>query len=305
MTATVVTPYRHFAVSVRRVRRLGPSFVRVTFGGEDLAGFADNGYDQRIKLIFPLPGVGLAPVPTGPDWYTRWRELPTELRNPIRTYTVRAVRRAECEVDVDMVCHGDTGPASRWAGTAAPGDPLLLIGPDAAYQGPHGGVEFHPPAGDPTLLLAGDETAVPAICAILERLPGDARGEALLEVPYAEDAQPVVAPAGVRVTWQARGDAPYGAKLVPAVTAAADRLLGQAAAPKREAAPDEVDVDSELLWEVPEEVASSGSGLYAWLAGEAGVIRRLRRHLVAERGVDRRAVAFMGYWRLGRSESDT
>ena len=188
MTATVVLPYRHFAVSVRRVRRLSPSFVRVTFGGEDLAGFADNGYDQRIKLIFPLPGVGLAPMPTGPDWYARWRELPTELRNPIRTYTVRAVRRAERELDVDMVCHGDTGPASRWAGTAAPGDPLLVIGPDAAYPGPHGGVEFHLPAGDPTLLLAGDETAVPAICAILERLPADARGEALLEVPYELDA---------------------------------------------------------------------------------------------------------------------
>ncbi|WP_345409229.1 SIP domain-containing protein [Nonomuraea salmonea] len=43
--------------------------------------------------------------------------------------------------------------------------------------------------------------------------------------------------------------------------------------------------------------------LYAWLAGEAGVIKTLRRHLVAERGMDRRAVAFMGYWRHGRAEN--
>ena len=43
--------------------------------------------------------------------------------------------------------------------------------------------------------------------------------------------------------------------------------------------------------------------LYAWLAGEAGAIKTLRRHLVTDRGVDRRAVAFMGYWRQGRAEN--
>ena len=46
----------------------------------------------------------------------------------------------------------------------------------------------------------------------------------------------------------------------------------------------------------------AGAALYAWVAGEAGVIRTLRRHLVAERGLERRSVAFMGYWRLGRCE---
>lgn len=42
--------------------------------------------------------------------------------------------------------------------------------------------------------------------------------------------------------------------------------------------------------------------LYAWFAGEAGVIKTLRRHLVTHRGVDRKSVAFMGYWRRGRAE---
>jgi len=49
---------------------------------------------------------------------------------------------------------------------------------------------------------------------------------------------------------------------------------------------------------------TDSSRLYAWLVGEAGVIRTPRRRLVTECGVDRRAVAFMGYWRLGRAEAD-
>jgi NADPH-dependent ferric siderophore reductase len=39
----------------------------------------------------------------------------------------------------------------------------------------------------------------------------------------------------------------------------------------------------------------AGGGFYAWLAGESGIVTALRRHLVAGRGVDRKAVAFMGY----------
>ncbi|MET8468049.1 SIP domain-containing protein, partial [Micromonospora zamorensis] len=93
----------------------------------------------------------------------------------------------------------------------------------------------------------------------------------------------------------------YGSRLVPAVAAAADRLLVPRASATTQPAPD-VDVDTEILWEVPEEVATAP--LYAWLAGEAGVIRTLRRHLVAERGLDRRAVAFMGYWRLGHADAN-
>jgi NADPH-dependent ferric siderophore reductase len=68
----------------------------------------------------------------------------------------------------------------------------------------------------------------------------------------------------------------------------------------------DVDVDSEILWEVPVDTAGrplvQDTVLYAWLAGEAGVIKTLRRYLVSEKGVDRKSVAFMGYWRHGRAE---
>ena len=300
MSAAVVTPFRQFFVTVRRVDRISPSFSRVTFTGDDLEFFADNGYDQRIKLVFPVPGAGLSALPAGPDWYARWRELPDHLRNPIRTYTVRAVRPGAGgpELDVDLVRHGDAGPASRWVSTAAPGDELVVIGPDARHPGPHGGVEFRPPTGMDQFLLAGDETAVPAVGAIRERLPGTASGEVVLEVPTDADALDLVAPAGMRITWWPRGSAAPGSRLVPAVRAAAARLVDPAASP---ATIEEIDVDQQILWEVPAEPVA-GAALYAWVAGEAGAVRALRRHLVAERGLERRSAAFMGYWRLGRCE---
>ncbi|WP_433318655.1 siderophore-interacting protein [Micromonospora sp. CA-269861] len=301
MTETLpIAPWRVFAVTVRAVRRLSPSFTRVTFTGADLDRFADNGYDQRIKLALPLPGQHGVTLPDGADWYAQWRALPENLRNPIRTYTVRAVRPHLAEVDVDLVLHGDSGPATRWARRASVGDEIALVGPDAGYDGNHGGVEFRQSTGG-TLLLAGDETAVPAIGSICERLPLDARGTVVLEVPDAADVLPLVAPPGVEVRWLARGADGYGSRLVPAVVAAAGELLTPGASKAAQPVPD-VDLNTEILWEVPEEVASAP--LYAWLAGEAGVIRTLRRHLVAERGLDRRSVAFMGYWRLGHVDAD-
>jgi NADPH-dependent ferric siderophore reductase len=292
-----MTSYRIFGVQVRRLRRLSPSFLRVTFAGADLASFADNGFDQRLKLVLPLPGCGVDHMPAGPEWYARWRALPDHQRNPIRTYTVRAAHPADHEVDVDVVVHGDGGPAAQWAQSVREGDRLKLVGPEAGHDGPPAGMEFRPPARLDATLLAGDETAVPAIAAILERLPGDARGEALLEVPHKDDALDIGAPAGIRVTWLARHEDEHGSKLIPAVRAAAGRML-PGNSPGQDV--EEVDIESELLWEVPD---GAQTGLYAWLAGEAGVIKTLRRHLVTERGLDRRSVAFMGYWRLGRAEA--
>ena len=147
-----------------------------------------------------------------------------------------------------------------------------------------------------TLVLAGDETAVPAVCAILESLESLGDGPrsvtALLEVPEAGDAMDVALPAGVTLRWLPRDGAARGARLVPAVHAALCEL-GIASTP---AAPPE-EIGDELLWEVPD--TDAASGCYAWLAGEAGVVKTLRRRLVGDLGVPRGSVAFMGYWRQG------
>ncbi|EHR53583.1 siderophore-interacting protein [Saccharomonospora marina XMU15] len=307
MTSTAdlakVSPFRLFDVEVLRRQRLSPTFQRITMTGPDLGRFADNGFDQRIKVILPLPGVGFDHLSRGDDWYQHWRTLPDQLRNPIRTYTVRAARPEANEIDVDFALHGETGPASRWATEARPGDRVAIVGPDAAYSGTHGGVDFRPHSGARRILLAGDETATPAIACILECLPGDATGEVLLEVPHAADALALTHPRGMRVTWLGRDGAAHGSKLAPALRDLAAGLLVEQE--RRTGQPvDDVDVDSGLLWEVPDGDPAT-RGLYAWLAGEAGVIKALRRYLVSDLGIDRRSVAFMGYWRLGRSEPTT
>jgi len=134
-------------------------------------------------------------------------------------------------------------------------------------------------------------------------LPTDARGHALLEVPASRDLLDVAGPPGVRISWLGRDGAAHGSRLIPAVRAVAPHTLaGGSACANGTVGLDDPDVDTELLWEVPEPSASPDSDGHAWLAGEAGVIKTLRRHLVTDLGIDRRSVAFMGYWRQGRSE---
>lgn len=301
MTAAAST--RFFRVRVTAITDLTPSFRRFTFGGAELADFGDPGFDQRIKIVFPTPSAGLDAMPEGEDWYSQWRALDERARPPFRTYTTRRVRRHACEVDVDMVAHDVQGPASAWIAGAAIGDEVLLLAPTTAHEGVSFGIDFVPPAQTDAVLLAGDETAAPAIAVILEQLPAEARGTVVLEVPHEGDAAYLPQHPGFEYRVRARGDDPRHSHLVAHVAEAAARL----APAGRGAEVTEIDVDTDILWEVPR-TAKGGAALksapvYSWLAGEAGAITSLRRHLVTEHGVDRRAIAFMGYWRLGRAEN--
>jgi len=152
---------------------------------------------------------------------------------------------------------------------------------------------------------------VPAICSILEDLPPDARGTVFLEVPQPADVVGVRMPAGMDLVWLPRSGEDPGERVVPAVREYVG--LGDAARPGPDLVePASVDPD---LWETPtysssgEVVASvvpeprEHEGLladtYAWIAGESRMVTTLRRCLVSELGMDRRRVAFMGYWRRG------
>lgn len=303
MTATTTAPtIRFFRARVVRITDLTPSFRRFTFGGGDLGDYGDPGFDQRIKVVFPTPSAGLDAMPQGDDWYTDWRELDEDQRPPFRTYTTRHVRNDVGEVDIDMVAHEVQGPASAWIASAEIGDEVLVVAPTTAHQGVSYGIDFVPPAHADQILLAGDETAAPAIAVILEQLPRHACGTVVLEVPHPEDVTYLPQHPGFDIRVQARGDSPRHSFLVPAVQEAA-ALLAPAG---RSAEVSEIDIDHDILWEVPRTAkggaALKSAPLYSWLAGEASAIKSLRRHLVAEQGVDRRAIAFMGYWRLGKAE---
>jgi len=290
-----------FDVSVRRRIELSPSMLRFVFAGDCLAQARSFGPDQRIKIFFPNEAGELS-VPRGEDWYARYRDQHEAQRAPMRTYTIRALREDACEMDVDFAVHGDAGPASRWALNARPGDRVVLMAPHASQQD-SGGVEWQPPADVREVLLIADETALPAVAGILEALAAQAkppRVRAYIEVPLRGDAMTLHGPRGMQVHWLPRAEhrdsvaVDYGARLVAAIRAAE---LVPARARAQEPVLAEIDIDREILWE---QAAATASDFYAWIAGEAGAVMAIRRHLVGERGFDKSAISFMGYWRKGR-----
>ena len=271
MTTTAETaPFRFFPMEVTGTRRLGPSLVRVTFGGEELRDFAAGGRDQSLSLFLPHPGqdAPVVPVEAGDlsAVLAAWRALPEDVRAVMRSYTVREQRRADdgsSEVDIDFAVHEDGGPACRWAEQAAPGQKVTVLGPAVADNT---SVRCRPPKDTDWVLIWGDETALPAAAAILEWLPAGTRARVWLEVPHAGDRLDLATAADAEITWLVREES--APRAVEAVRAA----------------------------ELPD-----GAG-YAWIAGESGSVKALRRHLVGERGMDRRRVTFVGYWRRGVSE---
>lgn len=310
-----IKPMRVFDLQVSAVTQLSQHFRRITLTGSDLDLFGANAagetLDLRVKIMIPSPGHALPEFNNirgslQDDWYQNWRALDESVRGVMRTYTVRNIRRGvpastnspavPAEMDIDFVLHlgGGSGPAAEWAASAVPGDALLLVGPCARW-GDCLGIEFAPGEAE-RVLLVGDETAVPAIAAILETLPPHISGHAVLEVPGEEDFLELAAPPGVDVRWLARGIKPHGEVLAGAV-----RSVVVPAACDVGEEPEDVDIDASILWETP--AANTGHGLYAWIAGEAATIRDLRRYLVRDVGMDRNSVAFMGYWRKGQALS--
>ncbi|WP_235926028.1 siderophore-interacting protein [Actinokineospora pegani] len=245
---------------VTAVVRLSPHLVRVTFAGVGLTG-TGTWPDQQLKLCFPRAGQTEPRVPAADPsevmrWYQAFMAIPSDERPWMRSYTVRAHRGSE--IDIDFVLHPDAGPATRWAAGAQVGDVLARYGPSRVYH------QALPPG--PDHLFAGDLAALPAIATLLDSLPAAATAQAFVEVPALDDAQDLSRP----VTWLPRDDAP----------AAGSTLL----------------LDAVSNAEVTAETV-------VWLAGEAGIVRSLRRHLV-ERGVPKSRIQFTGYWRHTLTQDD-
>lgn len=252
-------------LQVQRTERLSEHWMRITLGGGDIARFVPLGYDQWFRIFLPLGGdEGLERIPAKANkifGYLKYLRIPDGMRPVMRNYTVRAYRAAtaesDAEIDVDFVLHGagpEAGPASRWAHAAAPGDSVVLIDE---------GLGFNPERGVGNVLLAADETGLPAVAGICASLPADAVGTALIEVPSDADALEFPHPAGVTVRWIVREAG------VKAGTQALEALRT---------------------------VELRTADLHAFLVGEQALPTGGRRVLI-ERGVEKDAISFIGYWR--------
>ncbi|MFJ7268418.1 siderophore-interacting protein [Streptomyces sp. NPDC099050] len=242
---------------VVRTERLSPHMVRIVLGGAGLAGFGAGRYtDHYVKLLF---------APAGVTYTTPWdldrikAVHPREEWPRQRAYTVRAWDPARLELTLDFVVHGDEGLAGPWAARVQPGELVRFLGPGGAY------------APDPVAgwhLLVGDESALPAIAAAMERMPAGARVHALVEVRGPHDELKIATPDGTVPVWIHRGSRPIGEALTESVQA----------------------------------LAFPSSDVHAFVHGEAGFVRSLRRHLRVERGIPRERLSISGYWRLGETD---
>ncbi|MFE2721850.1 siderophore-interacting protein [Kitasatospora sp. NPDC059327] len=200
---------------------------------------------------------------------TQWVKL-TIPEGASRAYTIRHHRPAEREVDIDVVLHGN-GPAARWASVARPGDRARLAGPRGR----------RPDFGDAAdLLLAADESALPAALTVLDGLPATVRVFAYFEVATAADALPLASRAGLTTAWLPRDeprDDPRGSRRDD------PRPKGRLLA------------DTLLAADVP-------AGAAAWIAGEATAVATVRRHLLTDRALPRDRVHAKGYWKHGEAD---
>lgn len=207
--------YRIFDIELKQRIDLSPSLCRFIFSGPEVHLMNVLAPDQRVKMLFPGPDGSPPQLPIEDNWHQTLRGLDPASKPPMRTYTIRALRasQAEVEVDVEFVLHAETGPASSWATRARPGDRLQMVAPTREPAGDPGGYEWQPPEGIQHVLLIGDETALPAIAGILESLadwPQPPAVQAFIEVPHATDCQDIHRPDSAQLNWMVRDELGLG-----------------------------------------------------------------------------------------------
>lgn len=247
-------PPKFRRVEVREVERVTPRLVRVTLAGPELEGLTVEQPAASVRLLLPSPG---APELVMPTWNGNEFLLPDGRRPTIRTFTPWRVDSDGLELDLGIVVHG-TGAASEWAAATEPGDQGAISGPGRGYT-----VDREAPA----FLLAGDETAIPAITQLLEGVPADTPVQVHIEVGHSDARLALPEHPRATVEWH---DLPSGA------------------------------TPGELLIEAVR-AADLAPGTKVWAAGEAASVWRIRKHLFDDVGMPRAQAAVRGYWKHGRA----
>jgi NADPH-dependent ferric siderophore reductase len=254
---------------VVRTEDISPHLVRVVLGGNGFDTFVPNEFaDSYCKVLFVRDDVDVAALPR-PLTLGSFQTLPASRQPVVRTLTVRWDDAATRELAIDFVVHGEHGTAGPWALSAQSGQPAYLMGPSGAYA-PDPSTDWH--------LLAGDESALPAIARSLEALPADAVAQVFIEVAGVDDEIELRSAADIDVKWIYRGGR---ADLV-----GADRAG-----------------DHAPLIEAVKTTNWLAGQVQVFIHGEAqAVMHNLRPYIRKERGVDAKWASISGYWRRGRTE---
>ncbi len=238
---------------VRREDR-SPRMVRVTLGGPQLAGLELGLPAGSVRILLPPPGAADVVLPS---WNGNEFRDADGGRPVIRTLTPLRLDADALELDVEIVRHGH-GPLSAWAGAAGPGAPVAVSGTGRGYE-----ID----ATAPQFLLAGDESALPAIATLLPALPAGAHVDVVVEIAAASGRLALPSRPGLSVHWcELDEGAPPGDALVPRVTSTRLPVAAR-----------------------------------VWAAGEAAAMQRIRRHLFDEVGLPRSQAVVRGYWKHGRA----
>jgi len=245
-------PFR--PVEVVRSESLSPYLSRMTLSGHALEGFDIGLPAASVRLLLPFGDEKLE-VPT---WRGNEFLLADGQRPTIRTVT--PVLFDANRLDVEVVLHGH-GPLSQWATSAKPGDRLAVSGTGRGYDIDETALSF---------LIAGDESAIPAIRTIIPALPEPAHVQVIIEVRTGEGNVELPTRPNLNVSWHEQGaDAP------------GDQLLRS-------------------IRETNHHPATQ-----YWVAGEAAAVQRIRKYLFNDKKVDRSAAVVRGYWKLNRSSGPT
>jgi len=247
-------------LEVTAVSQVSPLMRRITLGGEQLGAFHSNGFDlpafrsegpdDHVKILLPDPKTGELHLPRQADGILDWGGggRPTG-----RSYTPRSYDPTSGELHIDFVMHGH-GPAALWAASAKRGDRLHIAGPKSSLLIPD--ADWY--------ILAGDETALPAIANWLERLPRSARVTALIQISDGGARIELNAPDTAEIVWL-----------------------------------EDPQMRAQTLVEAVERLEWPAGDGFVWGAGERDAVRALRKHLIEVRGHDKSALDVVAYWHKG------
>lgn len=177
-------------VQVKHITDVTPGMRCITFTSDDLDTYPADTAGAHLKIFLPLQGQVKPTVPGFSEKGPKWPE--GEPRSIVRTYSVRAIRPEQKELDIEFAIHDDAGPAIHFAlnakqgdyiGITNPGGPDPLLAPASHYY------------------MAADPSSLPALMALIETMSPNVQGKVVIRVEDETHRQEIKHPSGLEIIW--------------------------------------------------------------------------------------------------------